>query len=331
MMAGLQGHWLHAAMLAPVLLLVGFIPLLFGAHWLVEGASSLATRLNIPRLVIGLTIVAFGTSAPELVVNLVASFEGRPALVLSNVIGSNVFNVLLILGLAALFRNLAVQSSTTWSEIPLALLAAVIVLFLANDGVIEGRSFSEVSRIDGLVLLGFFLVFMAYTINLLLGGGAEEEPSLRLYPVWRCVLMMIGGLLLLMLGAHLIVDAAVTVATRLGVSERIIGLTIVSAGTSLPELVTSLVAARKGSSDLAIGNVVGSNLFNALFILGASAIVAPVPLVPGANLDLLVNVGASSLLFLFVFTGRGRHIDRREGVVFLVLYAVYLATLIGFR
>lgn len=322
---------MYAAMLAPVLLLVGFVPLLFGAHWLVEGASSLAARLNVPRLVIGLTIVAFGTSAPELVVNLVASVEGRPALVLSNVIGSNVLNILLILGVAALFRDLAVQSSTTWSEIPLALLSALVVLVLANDGVLEGRSFSEVSRIDGLVLLGFFLVFMAYTVNLLLRGGAEEDPPLKLYSIGRSFLMIIGGLLLLMLGADLIVDSAVTVATRLGVSERLIGLTIVSAGTSLPELVTSIVAARKGNSDLAIGNVVGSNLFNAFFILGASAVVAPVPLVPGANLDLLVNLGASSLLFLFVFTGSGRRIDRREGLAFLVLYAIYLAVLIGVR
>jgi cation:H+ antiporter len=309
-------------------LIASFVPLVLGANLLVDNASSLAKHLNVPTMVIGLTIVAFGTSAPELIVNLFASFDGSSDIALGNVLGSNIFNVLFILGLSALIRPLEVKKATTWIEIPICLLSAAALMTFASDAALDRATDPFVGRADGIALLLFFAVFMAYTVSAMKSGGYEEEIGAKDRGLAVSILLVIAGLALLAVGGRLIVLFASNVARGLGIAERVIALTVVSIGTSLPELATSVVAARKGSVDIAIGNIVGSNIFNAFFILGVSAIIAPVRPAAGSFVDLSLNLGASLLLFLFVFTGKGRRIDRVEGGIFIAIYAAYAAWLI---
>jgi len=310
-------------------LLLGFIPLLYGATLLVDSATSLAGKFNIPNIVIGLTIVAFGTSSPELIVNLLSAASGNTELALGNIIGSNIFNTLVILGLCALIVPLAVKSNTVWVEIPLSLLAAVSLLILANDALIDGAVFSVLSRIDGLILILFFIIFMAYNVNMMLRGSFSDEIAVKDYKLKTAVLLLIMGFALLFAGGKIIVVYAVRLAESFGIAERIIALTIVSAGTSLPELATSVIAARKNNLDLAVGNIVGSNIFNIFFILGTSALIKPIKLQGYANLDLLVNIFAGLLLFIFLFTGKGRQLERWEGLLFLATYLAYLSYITG--
>ncbi|MCU0451398.1 MAG: calcium/sodium antiporter [Bernardetiaceae bacterium] len=307
---------------------LGFVILIFGANWLVSGASSLAKRLNVSDLVIGLTIVAFGTSTPELVVSLRASFSGSTDIAVGNVVGSNIFNYLFILGLAAVLYPVNAQKNTVWKEIPLALLAAIVLAFIVNDGFLSGgQARSEVSRGDGLVLLCFFGIFMYYIIDM-----ARNDPSpseeVAVMPVWKSLLFLGLGLAGLVVGGGWIVDGAIALARLVGMSEAVIGLTIVAAGTSLPELATSAVAAYKKNSDIAMGNVVGSNIFNSFFILGTSAAITPLPFRESMNLDVLTNVVVSAMVFIFLFVGRGRRIDRWEGSLFILVYVIYVAYLI---
>ena len=309
--------------LSLVLLLFGFALLLFGAGQLVEGAGSIAKRFGVPDIVIGLTIVAFGTSAPELVVNVIAAIKGSSELVLGNVIGSNLFNVLGILGLTAIVTPLTVRTNTTWLEIPLSLLAALLVWVLIRDRYLDGATQDAVSRSEGIVLLSFFLIFLVYNLNLA-RNSKVPHMDLKEYPLWRSVLYVVAGFAGLIVGGRLIVMNGVSLAQFWGMSERVIALTIVSIGTSLPELATSLVAARRGNVDLAIGNVVGSNIFNIFFILGCSAVLSPVSVAEGSELDVLLNILSGLLLFLFVFIGRGRQLDRWEGILFLAVYAGYM-------
>lgn len=309
-------------------LLAGFIPLIYGADLLVDSASSLAKKMNIPNIVIGLTIIAFGTSAPELVVNTFASASGNSDIVIGNIIGSNIFNILGILGISAIIYPLTVKTNTTWIEIPLCLLSAVIVLTVANDRIIDKTSFSMITRIDGILLLSFFLIFLSYNFQLMKSGSLNEEIATKEYSILKSLLLIITGIILLAAGGKIIVEFAVKFARLIEIPERIIALTIVSIGTSLPELATSAVAAKKRNVDIAIGNIVGSNIFNAFFILGISAVINPVRLLKMSNMDLSVNILASTLLFIFIFTGRGRRIERLEGIIFTVLYMIYLAALI---
>ena len=312
-----------------LLLLLGFIPLIYGANILVDGASSLAKKMNVPNIVIGLTVVAFGTSAPEMIVNIFASVSGDSAIVLGNAMGSNIFNVLGILGISALIYPLAVRKTTTWIEVPLSLLSAIIVLVLANDIFIDRANVSVLSRIDGLVMLAFFIIFLAYNIVLSRSGKIVDEAiAVKSYFVGQSVMLIIAGLLLLVLGGKIIVTFATDLAQSFGISERIIAITIVSIGTSLPELATSVIAARKKNVDIAIGNIVGSNIFNVFFILGLSAVINPVFIQQISNFDMLANIAASILLFIFIFTGKGRGLDRREGAIFIGLYVAYVAALI---
>lgn len=304
-----------------VFLLAGFVILIYGANFLVNGGSALAHRLNVSNMVIGLTVVAFGTSTPELVVNIMSATKGSSALALGNVLGSNIFNVLAILGITALIIPLGVKRTTTWIEVPLAVLAAILILLMADT-----TPGGIVSRVEGLSLLCFFIVFLAYTLVLARHGGAGngEEVAIKSYSVGKSALFIGIGLAGLVAGGHLLVTGAVEIAQQFGISERIIGLTIVSIGTSLPELATSIVAARKNNADMAIGNVVGSNIFNTFLILGASATITPLAVPAGSTTDMLFNAGASLLLFLFIFTGKGRKISRMEGALFLTVYLVYL-------
>lgn len=311
------------------LLILGFALLIFGANWLVDGASSLAKKYHIPNIVIGLTIVAFGTSAPELVVNVFASVNQNSDIALGNVIGSNIFNVLAILGISAIIFPLAVKSGTTWIEIPLCFLSSVIVLLLANDMLIDGASISELSRTDGLVFLCFFIIFIVYNFQLMKkGDSAADEMQIKNWSALKSTLFIALGLAALIIGGRTIVIAASSLARTIGISERIIALTVVSIGTSAPELATSVVAALKKNVDIAIGNIVGSNIFNVFLILGISATIYPVSVHPNSNFDLLVNVMISLMLFVFIFTGKKRQIERWEGVLFVSLYIIYLIAVI---
>ena len=311
-----------------LLLFAGFVALIFGANSLVDAASSIAVKVGIPNIVIGLTIVAFGTSAPELVVNLFAAISGSTEMVLGNVLGSNIFNILGILGISAIIYPLTVKTSTTWLEIPLSLLAAICVLIIGADIFLDGATANAITRSEGIVLLLFFIIFLVYNLTVAKAGGEEEEMETKSYTTGKAVLFIILGLAGLILGGRLIVDSAVSIAEVIGLSERVIGLTVVSIGTSLPELATSIIAVRKKNVDIAIGNVVGSNIFNIFLILGVSTTVAPLQLDAGAFFDIFVNIAASFLLFIYIFTGKGRKVERWEGILMLGLYIAYVTYLI---
>ncbi|WP_194973977.1 calcium/sodium antiporter [Aquiflexum lacus] len=318
-------------MVIPVILLVlGFVLLVFGAEKLVDAASALAANFGIPNIVIGLTIVAFGTSAPEMVVNIFAAVSGSSEMVMGNVLGSNIFNVLGILGISALIYPLTVKSNTTWIEIPLSLLAAVLIWVLANDMLLDFQVGNLISRSDGLVLILFFVIFLVYNITVA-KNSQETDEAVEIpqgYTTTKSIFWILVGLAGLILGGKLIVDNAVELAQLFGMSERIIGLTIVSIGTSLPELATSVAAVRKKKVDIAIGNVVGSNIFNTFLILGLSSIITPVQVNQASNLDILTNILAGLLLFMFIFTGKGRALERWEGGLLLALYIGYLLVLV---
>jgi cation:H+ antiporter len=313
-----------------VLTFIGFVFLVKGADLLVNGASALARRMRVSSLIIGLTVVAFGTSTPELVVNLWASFQGNTGIAIGNIIGSNTANILLILGISAIVYPLVVASDVVWRQIPLSLLAAVVLGILANDILAGGAGHSTLTRGDGLILLAFFLLFMGYVVWQARNQRREgTEPEGTKSVSGKDLLYIVVGLAGLTLGAKWVVDGAVKIAEVLGISQQVIGLTIVAVGTSLPELATSIVAAYKRNSDIAVGNIVGSNIFNIFFILGISAVVRPLAFDSTSNIDLGVTVMASVLLFVAMFTGRKRHLlERWEGIIFVVLYAGYIAYLI---
>jgi len=316
-------------MLNLLLLLIGFLPLIYGANLLVDNASSLAKRLNIPAIVIGLTIVGFGTSTPEMVVNIFAAIDKNSNIALGNIIGSNIFNILGILGISAMIYPIVVKKNTTWIEIPLCLLSAIVVIVVANDIIIDRADSSQISRIDGLIMLLFFAIFLVYNITLSFKEGYEGDMEIKSRSSWLAVILIITGLALLVAGGRIIVVYAVKVASTIGLSERVIALTIISIGTSLPELATSVVAARKKNADIAIGNIVGSNIFNVFFILGLTAVINPVSLLPLSNFDILVNIATSLLLFIVIFTGRGKSINRFEGFLFLLFFVAYLVVLLA--
>jgi len=304
--------------------------LIAGSNWLVDGASSLARRFNISDLVIGLTIVAFGTSSPELIVNLFASFNGNTDIAIGNVVGSNIFNTLVILGLTAIVAPIAVKSTTVWKEIPFSILAVVVMAFMANDIFIDGSSTDTISRIDGFILLSFFSIFLAYTFALAKSSGPLMEVTAKEMSVLKAIVFITTGLVGLFFGGKFLVDGAVDIARSLGISEAVIGLTVVAAGTSMPELATSVVAAFKKKSDIAIGNVVGSNIFNIFFVLGISASIRPIPLNENnsSNFDMIFLTIMSVLMFVFIFLGKDRKINRLEGVFFFLAFVAYTLVLI---
>ena len=312
-------------MLTYAILVVGFVALIVGANYLVAGASAIARRLKVSDLVIGLTVVAFGTSCPELFVNPVSSIRGDTGIAIGNILGSNIANILLILGISAMICPLAVSRGTVWKEIPLCLLAAVMLGILANDRLIDGAGYSALTRIDGLVLLAFFIIFMYYSFSIArqVNGLAEQAPH-RPMTVLKAVLLILLGLVGLTIGGQMIVDSAVKMAVRLGLSQSLVGLTIVAVGTSLPELATSATAAYKKNAEIAVGNVVGSNIFNIFFILGLSAVIRPLPFQATDQPDILAAIVAGLVLFLYMFTGKKNLVDRWEGVLFVLLYAGYI-------
>lgn len=309
-----------------ILFIIGFIALIKGADYLIEGASSLALKFGWSPLFIGLTIVAFGTSAPELAVNVLASLNGNAGIVIGTILGSNVANILLILGVSALVTPLVVKKSTTSKEIPLSLLAVLVLGVLVNDRLFAGEQYDILSKGDGLILLSFFLIFMYYVASLRI----DNQPSATVvkHAPFVSVGMVLGGLAGLVVGGHWIVNGATVLAVQLGLSETMIGLTIVAIGTSLPELATSAVAAYKGKADLAIGNIIGSNIFNIFWILAVSAIINPVYFSPVLNVDLVLTGAITVLLSLVLFIGKRNVLQRSEGAGFIALYVVYIAFLI---
>lgn len=313
-----------------LLLIGGMVILIYGANLLVQGASSFAKMLEIPNLIIGLTVVAFGTSFPELMINIFASLEGQSDLAVGNVIGSNIINVLLVIGLAAIVKPLQVQSFTVRYEIPFSLLAMALLFVVANDSLINGTANSILHRSDGIIFLAFFIIFIYYTFVVTTQSTAnhEEGHEVKEMSKLKSTIFMILGMVGLYFGGEFIVNSATNLAHEWGLSEVVIGILVVALGTSLPELATSVVASYKGNADMAIGNIVGSNIFNVFFVLGISATISPLEFNPGINLDLLLAFVSTLLLLLFVFTGKGRKIDRVEGSIFVFLYVVYVIWLL---
>ena len=311
-----------------VCLLGGLVLILLGANYLTDGASSLAKRFKISDLVIGLTVVAFGTSAPELAVSLSSAIKGSADIAIGNVVGSNMFNTLMIVGCTAFFAPIVVTRNTLLKEIPLCILASVALLAISNDMLLDKQPLDMVSRTDGFLLLLFFIIFMVYTFSIARQHGDEEAEEVKQIPLWLSLIYIIGGLAALIFGGNIFVDGATGIARSLGVSESVIGLTLVAGGTSLPELATSVVAALKKNPEMAIGNVVGSNLFNIFLVLGASATITPLNLIGITNFDLLSLVIASVILWFFGVFYKKRTITRVEGTILVVCYIAYTATLI---
>ncbi len=318
-------------MLTYLLFVLGFPALIKGADLLVDGASSLAKRFNISDFIIGLTIVSFGTSMPELIVNIFASLDGNADIAVGNIIGSNISNILLILGISSIINPLPIQRNTILSEIPFSLTATLLVAYLANAALFGDPGLLNISRWDGVILLLFFALFMAYIFKIAKENKEQEMEStekveLMLLP--KAVLYIGIGILGLFVGGKWVVDGAVALAESFGMSQTFIGLTIVAIGTSLPELVTSATAAYKGNTDIAVGNVVGSNIFNLLWILGLSAAIKPLQFSLVNNADILVLILASALMILSMTTGKRNAIDRVNGVVFVMLYIGYIVYLV---
>lgn len=307
-------------------MILGFALLVFGANWFVDGASSLAAKYNVSNLTIGLTVVAFGTSAPELAVSAFASFSDHQEIVFGNVIGSNNFNLFLILGIAGLIAPLVVQSNTVWKEIPLSLLAVIIVFFMSYNVFSNEAHF--LYRYEGFVLLGLFAAFMIRIYVQLKSEQNDQAQGTKQLNGVKMTVFIVAGLAALVGGGKLVVNNAIVLASDMGVSEKIIGLTIVAAGTSLPELVTSVVAVLKKNNDIAVGNVIGSNIFNIFFILAISIIIRPMPYDARFNVDLLLLAGGTMFLFVAMFTGQKKKLDRWEAAVLLVTFIMYTLYLI---
>jgi cation:H+ antiporter len=307
---------------------VGFVLTVFGAGWLVGGASSLAKMFRVSNLVIGLTIVSLGTSMPEFVVSFLSAFRGSTDIAVGNVVGSNVFNTLCILGLVAMVSPISVQKSTVWAEIPFSLFAALLLLFLVNDSRLVTEAENVVSFWDGILLLFFFPVFMFYSFKMARKQKVEDAGPAKLYTVPVSFLLVATVILGLFGGGRLMVTGAVDLAKFLGISEAVIGLTVVSIGTSIPEPATSLMAARRRNPDIAIGNVIGSNIFNIFFILGASATLSPLPFQEQLNSGLMICISSSLLLFLFMFVGSPGKLTRPQGFIFFLIYVAYTTYLV---
>ena len=300
-----------------LLLAVGFFMLMKGADWFVEGSAGIAKKMGIPQLVIGLTIVAMGTSAPEAAVSINASLKGNAGIAIGNVVGSNILNILIILGISAVLATMAIQKSTFCYEIPFMIFVTVVLNALGMTG-------EYVTRVEGVILWVLFIVYLLYLFRLAKQGSEEEHSEDR--PVWKLLVFMILGGVLVVWGSDVTVDSATEIAKVIGLSERFIGLTIVALGTSLPELVTSVIAAKKGNADIAIGNIVGSNIFNILFIIGTASIIAPVMYQSVFLVDGIIAVLAGVLLWVSV--AKTKSLRKPWGIVMLLCYAGYLGYLL---
>ncbi len=301
---------------------------IIGANGLVSGASSIAKRLKISDMVIGLTIVSIGTSTPELAISIISAIKGSTDIAVGNILGSNIANILLILGISAMVYPLTVQNNTQFKEIPLAVLAILIIGVTGNDIFLDKGTTNVITRADGIIMLSFFIVFMYYTFHIAKTDKAPEGEQFNVQPTWKSIIYIVFGIVGLYFGGQFFVDGAIEIARHFGMSDKLIGLTIVAIGTSLPELATSVVAAYKKKSDIAVGNVVGSNIMNVFLILGITATISPLPLSSGANIDIGVALLASIFLFMSTFFMGKRLVSRVEGGIFLATYIAYVTYLI---
>lgn len=306
-------------MMQVVLLALGFAMLVKGADWFVDGAAGIAEKFGIPQLVIGLTIVAMGTSAPEAAVSINAALKGNAAITIGNVVGSNILNILIILGITSVIVTVAVAKSTVKIEIPYMLLITLLLLCLGYTG-------QRITFLEGIVLWAAFLLYLAYLFQMAKKNKEEVEEKEKEQSVWKLLVFTVVGLFLIVLGSDVTVNAATAIAKFMGMSERFIGLTIVALGTSLPELFTSVSAAIKGKADIAIGNIVGSNIFNILFVVGTTALITPVIFEPAFLIDTAIAIAAGFLLWLCVF--KDKKLNRAGGVIMLIGYAAYFVYLL---
>lgn len=315
-----------------ILLIAGLLLILGGANYLTDGAASVARRYGISDLVVGLTIVAFGTSAPELTISVISAVTGNPGMAIGNVVGSNIFNILAIIGAVAIARPVRIERGIMTNEIPLVILSSVAILAIGASQFLDG-TIPVVSRVSGILLLLFFAIFMRYVFSQATSKTPDTVPptevgQIQVQPLWKSILFIIGGLGALIYGGNLFVDKASALASGFGVSDAVIGLTIVAAGTSLPELATSLTAAIKGNSGIAVGNVIGSNIFNVFLVLGCSATIRPLPFGGITLTDLLVLTGASLLFWILGWFFGNRTITRAEGALLLTGYIGYITFLV---
>ncbi|RDY24660.1 sodium:calcium antiporter [Romboutsia maritimum] len=311
-----------------ILLIIGFLLLIKSADTFVVGSSSIARTLKVPTLIIGLTIVAFGTSAPEAAVSITAALQGQNDIAIANIVGSNIFNLLAVVGVASIINPIKVQKSTILKEFPFALLASVVLLILSQDTKFQGYNENLLTRADGLMLLSLFSIFMYYLIEMAV--TSKEDMSVdqvdETMSMKKSIIMSILGVAGIVVGGKIVVDAASSIAISWGMSQNLVGLTIVAVGTSLPEFVTSIIAAKKGESDIAIGNVVGSNIFNILFILGISSVINNINIHPIVFIDMIIMILVTILAYAFSTTKR--NVKKVEGVILTFLYVVYMIYII---
>ena len=313
-----------------VWLLIGVALIIFAANWLTDGAASIARRFGISDLVVGLTVVAFGTSTPELSISIVSDLQGNAPMAIGNVVGSNIFNILIIIGVVALIRPIKVERSLMVNDIGLVVISALALLAIGYGDVLGDTKVNIVSRVSGILLLLFFAIFLRYTFSQAKTGDHADDPAVtkgadrKELPVWRSVLLVVAGLAGLVYGGDRFVAVASGVAMSLGMSEAVVGLTIVAAGTSLPELAASIAAAVKGNSGIAVGNVIGSNIFNIFLVLGAAATIRPLPFGGITHFDLLAMTGASLVFWLFCWKFGKRTITRGEGAILVAAYVAYI-------
>ena len=309
-----------------IILVIGFVLLIKGADFFVEGSSSVAKTFNVPSLIIGMTIVAMGTSLPELAVSVTASMTGNNTLAVSNVAGSNIFNLMVVCGACALFAPLTIEKNTLLKEFPFSIICAGLLVVLGFLGMSLGR-------VDGIIFLVIFIVYLLWMIrSAKQARNAEDklekeeeefvEEEIKILPMWKCLLFIVGGMIAIKFGGDFVVDGASAIAAGFGLSQTLIGLTIVALGTSLPELVTSIVAARKDEVDMALGNVIGSNIFNILLILGVAAAISPVTFLMENIIDIVILIVMSLVVWIFAWTSK--EINRKEGIAMLLMYAVYM-------
>ncbi len=311
-----------------ILLLIGFLLLIKGADTFVSGSSSIAKIFNVPSLIIGLTIVAFGTSAPEAAVSVMAALKGNNDMAIANIVGSNIFNLLLVVGVASIINPIRVQKSTIIKEFPFAILASIVLLILSHDTKFQGYDVNLLTRADGLMLLSLFIIFMYYLIEMAITSKEEmdiEKPQENM-SIGKSIVMSIIGVLGIIIGGDIVVSSASNIALAWGMSQNLVGLTIVAVGTSLPEFVTSIIAARKGESDIAMGNAVGSNLFNILFVLGISSTISNIQIHPIVFIDMIIMILVTILTFIFAATKKT--VSRNEGIILSLMYVFYMVFII---
>lgn len=299
-----------------ILLVIGFLLLIKGADFFVDGSASVAKKLRVPSMIIGMTIVAMGTSAPECAVSIAASVKGSNTMAISNVIGSNIFNLMIVCGACALFAPLAVKVSTLKQEFPLSILAAILLLGMGYMGM-------SINRVEGIILIVIFVLFLVWMVwAAKKARNNTEVEEIETLSGWKCLVYIVGGLIAIIIGGDVVVDSASAIAAAFGLSQTLIGLTIVACGTSLPELVTSLVAAKKGETDMALGNVIGSNIFNILLVLGVAATVSPMVVLKDNLIDDIILIAVSILVWIFAW--RKKELNRIHGVIMIIIYAAYV-------